>query len=124
MRRRLIVMITLTMLIISVIAMNVTAASGYYNYGCSHRTRLGCEWNGSGQDWTFYAKAVPTGGGVTRLQLCDYTGVVVYAQGDYPLNPTNPNYISCTIEDNGYIATYVKPIPEGTYISGKVYWAF
>lgn len=124
MKRKLLVMLTLMLLVVSVVAMNVSADSGYFNYGCSSKTRLGAVYNGTGSNRTFSAKAVPTAGGTTHLELYDYNGAVKYAEGDYPLNPTNPGYTQCPIANGGYVSVYVRPIPNGTYISGKVYWAF
>lgn len=124
MKRKLLVMITLMMLVVSVVAMNVSADSGYFNYGCSSKTRLGYVQNTTGSTRTLAAKAVPTAGGTTRLELYDYNGAVLYTYGDYPYNPTNPGYIYKTMANGSYVSFYVKPIPSGTYISGKVYWAF
>lgn len=125
MKRKLLTMITLMILIVSICATNALAAAGTYSYGCTARCPLGTEWNGSGRQWTFNAKAYPTGNwAVTRLQLCDPTGSTVYAWNDYPVNPVNPGWTSCPIYDNQSIRTYVKPVPNGNYISGTVEWNF
>ncbi len=124
MKRKLLVMITLMMLVVSVVAMNVSADSGYFNYGCSSKTRLGYVQNTTGSTRNLAAKAVPTAGGTTRLELYDYNGAVLYTYGDYPYNPTNPGYLYWTMANGSYVSFYVKPIPSGTYISGKVYWSF
>ena len=122
MKRRLLTMVVLMILVVSIYAANVSAASGYYNYGTSSRVTIGCEWNGS-TDWEFYARAVPTSG-ITKLQLCDTTGNTVYAWDTYPYNPQNPTYIHCPIYSGDYISTFVQPSNGSNYTSGKVYWSF
>lgn len=125
MKRKLLTMITLMILIVSICATNALAAAGTYSYGCTARCPLGTEWNGSSQSWNFYAQAHPTGNwAVTRLQLCDQTGSTIYAQKDYPVNPTNPNWTVCTINPGQRIRTYVQPVPNSNYISGSVDWSF
>lgn len=125
MKRKLLTMITLMILIISVCVANVSAAEGTYYYGCTARCPLGTEWNGSSTVWNFYAQAHPTGNwAVTRLQLCDEDGSYVYSWKDYPVNPTNPNWTVCEINPGQRIRTYVKPVPNGNYISGSVEWEF
>lgn len=58
--------------------------------------------------------------GLARLQICNASGTIVLAYGDYYVNPQNTSYVTCSVSSGSTVSFYVKSVHNGHYVSGDI----
>jgi len=124
MRRKILVLVTTVMLLISMISGTSFAGNGT-SFSTTTRQKIGQLTNSSGTNQTAYVIILPgPTSPATVLQLCSANGATVYESDTYLPYPPNTHRITKTIAPGITVSFYVKPVTSGTYVWGTGEYGF